>query len=164
MNTPLRLSRRTFVRTAMGALISPSLVACGPSATEIRGGPRLTARPGTPARTPVKGTMTSLGLASPRDGYLYVPESYAPATPMPLFVALHGAGGEGRSWASYPDRAEEHGMIVLAPDSRGATWDLVRGGFGPDVRFLNDALAQTFGMCSVDASRVALGGFSDGAS
>ncbi|MEJ2187763.1 MAG: hypothetical protein P8Z36_17880, partial [Gemmatimonadota bacterium] len=50
------------------------------------------------------------------------------------------------------------------PDSRGATWDRARGDFGADVGFLDAALAQTFRQCRVDPSRVALGGFSDGAS
>jgi len=157
-------SRRTFVRMTLGALLVPDLVACAPSVVEPVVGARLTARPGKPTRTPVKGTVTSLGLDTFRDGYLYVPESYSPGTPMPLFVAMHGAGGSGRSWASYPDRAEAHGMIVLAPDARGPTWDLVRGDFGEDVEFLNRALRHTFQQCHVDASRIALGGFSDGAS
>ncbi|HKJ02614.1 MAG TPA: hypothetical protein VJ997_09170 [Longimicrobiales bacterium] len=167
MNTPASLTRRAFVHAALGALVAPNLGACASSTALVPQGPRLTARPGMPPRAadaPAKGTLTPLGLASPRDGYLYVPESYAPSTPMPLFVALHGAGGEGRSWESYPARAEAHGVIVLAPDSRGATWDLVRQGFGPDVRFLDSALRYTFERCRVDASHIALGGFSDGAS
>lgn len=157
-------SRRTFVRVALGALMAPGFLGCAPAVIEPVVGPRLTARPGSPTRTPIKGAVTALGLDPFRDGYLYVPESYSADRPMPLFVALHGAGGEGRSWASYPDRAEAHGFIVLAPDSRSATWDLVRGEFGPDVEFLNRALRHTFEQCRVDSSRIALGGFSDGAS
>jgi phospholipase/carboxylesterase len=42
-------------------------------------------------------------------------------------------------------------------------WDLSLGGYGQDVRFIDDALELTFGMCSVDPTRLALGGFSDGA-
>ena len=55
-------------------------------------------------------------------------------------------------------------MIVLAPDSREVTWDLALGGFGPDVAFLDEALQFTFDRCRVDPTRIALGGFSDGAS
>jgi phospholipase/carboxylesterase len=55
-------------------------------------------------------------------------------------------------------------MIVLAPDSRGITWDRSSGGSGSDVHFLNEALRHVFGQCRIDASRIALGGFSDGAS
>ena len=37
------------------------------------------------------------------------------------------------------------------------------GGFGADVAFLDKALARVFEMVSVDRARVAIGGFSDGA-
>jgi len=55
-------------------------------------------------------------------------------------------------------------MILLAPDSRGSTWDLVLGRLGPDVEFLDRALQHTFERCRIDPARIALGGFSDGAS
>jgi phospholipase/carboxylesterase len=83
---------------------------------------------------------------------------------MPLFVALHGAGGAGTYWERYVERAEESGFILLAPDARRGTWDQVSGEFGPDVRFLDDALRHVFDQCRVDPWRIALGGFSDGAS
>jgi len=159
------LPRRTFVRLSLGTVLTPSLVGCFKDLTAYRDGPRLTARPGTPTRTPVTGSMQALGLGGSRDGYLYVPSSYSGERPLPLFVALHGAGGKGRDWASYPARAEAHGMIVLAPDSRARTWDLVTEGlFGPDARFLDEALSHTFDRCRVDPTRLVLGGFSDGAS
>jgi phospholipase/carboxylesterase len=43
------------------------------------------------------------------------------------------------------------------------TWDLMRGGFGPDVRAIDAALAQLFQRCSIDHRHIAIGGFSDGA-
>ena len=58
------------------------------------------------------------------------------------------------------------GIILLAPDSRGATWDdlpAAQGSFGPDVAFINAALAQTFALYNVDAARLGIQGFSDGA-
>ena len=60
--------------------------------------------------------------------------------------------------------ADRAGVAVLAADSRGTTWDAIRGGFGDDVAFLNRALEHVFGRLAVDPARVALGGFSDGAS
>jgi phospholipase/carboxylesterase len=41
---------------------------------------------------------------------------------------------------------------------------VAQGGFGPDVLFLDRALERTFERCRVDPSRIALAGFSDGAS
>jgi phospholipase/carboxylesterase len=56
-------------------------------------------------------------------------------------------------------------MVFLATDSRGSTWDIiVFGGFGPDVTFLDQALEHTFERCRIDPARIAMGGFSDGAS
>jgi phospholipase/carboxylesterase len=55
-------------------------------------------------------------------------------------------------------------MILLAPDSRGRTWDALLGGYGPDVAFIDQALGQTFGRYAVDPGNIAVEGFSDGAS
>ncbi|MEO6212633.1 MAG: phospholipase, partial [Vicinamibacterales bacterium] len=60
--------------------------------------------------------------------------------------------------------AEEAGLAVLAPDSRGSTWDAIGGSPGPDVVFLNRALEKVFESTAVDPSRISIGGFSDGAS
>jgi phospholipase/carboxylesterase len=109
--------------------------------------------------------LSELGLGAQRDGILYVPESYSPDTPAPLFIGLHGAGQSSDLWASYPGRAEVRGMVFLAPDSRSSsTWDLMRAGFGPDVEFIDRALEHTFDRCLIDPERIAFGGFSDGAS
>ena len=59
--------------------------------------------------------------------------------------------------------ADAAGIAVLAPDSRGITWDAIRGDFGEDVVFLNRALEFVFDRLDVDPARVAVGGFSDGA-
>jgi phospholipase/carboxylesterase len=157
------MSRRDFVRSGLGAVAaSVMLPACNPILGSSGGNPRLSARPGSPTVTPTVG-LTLLGLASGRDGVLYVPESYSPDTPAPLFVALHGAGGEGENWASYYDRSEERGFILLAPDSRAGTWDAIQGDFGADVDFLDLALRHTFERCRIDPTQLALAGFSDGA-
>jgi predicted esterase len=60
--------------------------------------------------------------------------------------------------------AERSAGVVLVPDSRGSTWDAIRGDFGPDVAFLDSALTLVFRQVPIDATRIAIGGFSDGAS
>jgi len=40
--------------------------------------------------------------------------------------------------------ADAHGLILLAPDSRGVTWDVIRGAYGPDVRLIAAALEPGF--------------------
>jgi phospholipase/carboxylesterase len=109
--------------------------------------------------------LRGLGLGGARDGFVYAPEGYEHTRRAPLALMLHGAGGDARQGISLlREFADESGLILLAPDSRGATWDVIEGGYGPDVSFINTALELTFSRYSVDASRVAAGGFSDGAS
>ena len=60
--------------------------------------------------------------------------------------------------------ADAAGLVLLAPPSRRQTWDVIMGGFGPDVAFIDAALEATFARSAVDPDRVAVGGFSDGAS
>ncbi len=159
------VSRRSFVRAALSALFVPSFSRCvpGPLAPGLGGTPRLTVHPRAPTQPAPMGA-TALGLESGRDGILYVPSSYDPDTPAPLLVALHGATGRAENWASFYTDCESRGMIMLAVDSREYTWDRVLGGFGPDVPFIDRALAFTFDRCLIDTDRIALGGFSDGAS
>jgi predicted esterase len=162
------VSRRDFLKTSLAALATPVLAGChfepfGAPTSEVSS-PRLTARPGEPALEPVIG-LSSLGAWMYQGGVMYVPESYSPDTPAPLFVGFHGAGGSGNDWASYYARAEARGMVFVAPDSREHTWDLpTRGNFGPDVEFLDLVLRHTFERLRIDPTKIALGGFSDGAS
>jgi len=100
-----------------------------------------------------------------RDAALYVPAGYRPDHPAPFVLSLHGAGGN-ELFGLFPlqDLADEAGMIVLSPASRGRTWDVLLGGFGPDVAFIDRTLAWAFDRCAVDPTRIAISGFSDGAS
>ncbi|MGY1723558.1 alpha/beta hydrolase [Blastococcus sp. SYSU DS0533] len=83
--------------------------------------------------------------------------------PRPLLVFFHGAGGTpAQSLAAVQEPAAEHQVLVLAPRSGAATWDLVTGRLGRDVGVLDAALEQVAGHAAVSAC--AVGGFSDGAS
>jgi len=129
---------------------------------------RLAARPGAPTKTAAVGT-TALGLGpangETRDGVLYVPASYRADAAVPLVVLFHGAGGSAtRVLALLQAQAEEHGFVVLAPDSRRQTWDLAYQTYDWDVRFVDVALAWAFDRVRVDPARVFAAGFSDGAS
>jgi phospholipase/carboxylesterase len=80
-------------------------------------------------------------------------------------LTLHGAGGDARSGIShFLHLADEAGVVLLAPESRGRTWDVLVGGYGPDVEFINRALQWTFERLRLDTRRLAMTGFSDGAS
>ncbi len=164
-------TRRVFLQRSLGVLGLPLLAGANGCASDsmptasTATAHRLTARPGTPIHTPRLGGWYPLGMGGQRDGYVCVPEGYDPAIPAPLLVILHGAGGSAiTAWEPYAWFANEYDVVVLAPDSRGRTWDLVAGRYGPDVAFLNEAMGYVFDRCVIDPARIALGGFSDGAS
>ena len=163
--TPSDITRRRFSAVAGSGLASLAFGnACDSRAEWV--GPsdgRLSARPRADVRSSVRGER-SLGLDARRDAILHVP-SVSSADPLPLLLLLHGAGGGGESVLRHLGAAAlDAGAAVLAPDSRSSTWDAIRGTFGPDVAFLDRALARTFETVAVDPARVAIGGFSDGAS
>jgi phospholipase/carboxylesterase len=106
----------------------------------------------------------ALNLERDRDGLVYLPASYRADVPAPLMIVLHGAGGSSESAVSTFPLADELGFIVLATDSRDWTWDSIIHGFGPDVEFLQRAFVFVSGRCAVDRRRLAMTGFSDGAS
>jgi predicted esterase len=125
---------------------------------------RLLARPAQVKQAAPTG-LHPLGLDGKRDGLLYAPAGYQAERPAPLAVMLHGAGGNAQHGINMLRQfADEAGLIVLAPQSRRQTWDILVGGYGPDVAFIDRALEQTFSRYAVDKSRLAIGGFSDGAS
>lgn len=120
---------------------------------------------GDEANKPTTVGARPLGLGSGRDGLVYVPAGYDPKQPAPLVVMLHGAGGNARDATGLLRQlADELGFLLLVPESRGRTWDVILGGFGPDVAFIERALELVFQRYSVDLFHVAIAGFSDGAS
>lgn len=117
------------------------------------------ARPRRPVGTVTPGTHALDG------AQLYVPPSYRPEHPVALVVMLHGAGGAPAQALGFMQRAADRdGFLVLAPQSVAETWDVIRGGFGPDVARIDRALAAVFDRAAIDPARIAIGGFSDGAS
>lgn len=120
-------------------------------------------RPARPTRAIAPG-LHALGLGDSRDAVLFVPKRRADNAASPLLVMLHGAGQASSEWsgaAQFTRMLEARGILMLAPDSRGATWEHRDP---RDVRFIDAALAWTFERAAIDPARIALGGFSDGAS
>ncbi len=132
---------------------------------EARDG-RIAARP--PLRRPRTGLPAGLERLEGDGGVpglLYVPAGVRPERPAPLVLVLHGAGATARHGLELlAGQADDAGLVLLAPSSRGRTWDLVLGGYGPDVAWIDRALAEVFQRLPVDSGRLAVGGFSDGAS
>lgn len=133
------------------------------SAPEENDHGRLSVRLGDPVH---RTTRTGPAPISDSDGRLlaltYVPAP-ADAGPYRLVVLLHGAGGSARQGLELMlPVASARRLLLVAPQSAGASWDVVSSGFGPDVRRLDRVLSEVVGGCPVD--RMSVGGFSDGAS
>ncbi len=145
----------------------PGPADAGPEAARADGpaAGRLRARPHPPGAAAAPG-LHPLGAAAPGvDALLYVPAGHQADRPAPLALMLHGAGGRAaHGLALLQGLADAAGLLLLAPGSRGRTWDVILGGYGPDVAAIDRALAAAFDRCAVDPGRVAVGGFSDGAS
>jgi predicted esterase len=150
------MNRREFCVLAGGVVAS----ACSDMGFPNDG--RLSARPRQDVKTSATGQIM-LGLDRERDAVLQIPKNAA-SSPIPLLVMLHGATQSAEVMFRYlGSTPEEAGVAVLAPNSRGTTWDAIRNTFADDVSYLNRALERTFEKVAIDPPRVALGGFSDGA-
>ena len=163
MTTNSSFTRREWLLALAGTVAASTGCDALSLPSEAEGSARFSARPKTPTQSSAPGHH-SLQLGSPRDGYLHVPASYRASTPAPLIVMLHGAGGSAATVSAFPTTAEEFGAVLLVPDSRGGTWDAIRGEFNADIKFINRALEHTFERVAVRTDRIALMGFSDGAS
>jgi len=146
-----------------------------PSLTFGAVSPILTAKPtATASVLPSGRTVVANGAIA------YVPAS-ANGKPMPLIVLLHGYGGKAEQFLNrFTKEADSRGVILLALQSKGPTWDLIPrhdGGdgplamksapslrFGADIARIDAALGDLFARMPIDTRHIVLLGFSDGAS
>jgi phospholipase/carboxylesterase len=96
---------------------------------------------------------------------LYVPESSIKLDKAPLVLSLHGASrGADRGIELLRTLSDQHGFLLLAPSTLRGTWDLINGPGGADAKFIDQSMARTFELRKIDPKRIAMAGFSDGAS
>lgn len=159
-------SRRQFLAaaaTGTAAAIAGKGAFTRLGARSVASNGRLSARPRTPVDSIGPGTHR-LSVGGTRETVLFVPSTYRATRPAPFVLALHGAtlSSETALRANH-DAAERHGIVVLAPSSHGVSWDAIREDFGVDLAMIDRALAQSFSQCNIDPTRLAVSGFSDGA-
>jgi phospholipase/carboxylesterase len=129
---------------------------------------RLTARPaasGSACGAPTPG-LQALDVGPGPEVLVRVPTPSDDADPHHLVLTLHGAGGDARGGlAPLLPHADSHRLLLLAPSSRGNTWNVItEGRWGSDVQWIDRALTRVFADHPVDPARLAISGFSDGAS
>lgn len=98
--------------------------------------------------------------------HIYVPNSYSPATPMPMLIGLHGAGGPGTApaaaqqvrndWATV---AATQGFIVVAIEATGSQGGYIVNEAG---MVINAAITEMYATYNIDTKRVYGWGFSAG--
>ncbi len=132
----------------------------------------------SPARPPAALPGVPAGeIALAEDARAYVPPGLA--GPAPLLVLLHGATERPATMlARFRAEADRRGIVLLAPKSAGTTWDMIAdidrsrrtivrsrsARLDVDPPRINRAVGAIFARVPVDPARVALAGFSDGAS
>ncbi len=167
----MNLSRRDWLRIASvsgaSALGASLLGACGEqllAPTEDPESGHLVSRPGVTVFAATTGTQP-LGIGSTRDGLRFIPTTYRPGDRLPLLLTFHGAGGDAYGGMQpFIAMAEAARIVLVSPDSRDSSWDRRFGSFGADVRFIDNALSDTYLRCAIDPARIGVAGFSDGAS
>jgi len=119
-----------------------------------------------PVKSAMQNASSGLQKLSGRNGVLYIPTGHA--EPLPLLILLHKAGGSASEWfaggGSYAAYADKGRFIILAPESPSQSWGTGPKNWGYDYVAINRALEEAFARCAIDRNRLAIGGFSDGAS
>lgn len=156
---PMDLTRRSLIAGTLLAFARCGSAAAIPTIPQrflrLHARPRTVRDGGPPTPEP-----QNLNLGDDRDGVFYVPAKRNGG----CIVLLHGATSSGRrAIAHVLPHADRLGTIIIAPDSRGTTWDLMAHEVGPDPRFIDRALERVFASYTIDPARVAMAGFSDGA-
>ena len=83
--------------------------------------------------------------------------------PRGLILVFHGAGGSpSEGLFVFREAWDEPGLVLVAPRALGTTWSALQG-TDRDLETVNRALAETWDRCRIERRRVAVGGFSDGA-
>lgn len=157
------MRRRSFLQAVGGSLALGACTGSFEPPVIPPPAPRLNARPRATPLTLAPGvhevTVEGTELLA------YLPASAVGRTAVPLLVFLHGAsrsvGNLVTAFQPYLDAAQ---VMLLAPFSQGQTWDAVQGQFGPDPLGIDRAMSWAFSQVPIDAQRVVLSGFSDGAS
>src|SRR5262245_38469280 len=137
------LTRRYFIRMSSLAAAGVPLACLSNASGPDQAAGRLQSRPGSPTE-PFAPGRHALELASERDGFFYIPANYQHGRATPLLVLFHGAGQRATEWNPAQSIADSLGIVLVVPDARNPSWDAIRGRFGPDVAFVDTALAKVF--------------------
>jgi predicted esterase len=163
------ITRRDLLGMGMAGVGASLLSGCqvfkgtGPATDIPLIDPVIVARVSPPRASAMLGT-TSPYNEGQTEAIMYVPTTYRASTPAPFVLMLHAEGAASATALDlFLPYADALGLVILAVDSSGATWDTYAlDYYGPDVAFINNALVAAFNEVNIDPTRVSVGGFSDG--
>ena len=113
--------------------------------------------------TDVSGEFSDQG--EHRTYYLHTPPSSTSAHPLPLVVALHGSGMQGKEMAdktALSKLADQAGFIVVYPDGLKKKWNVSGAAPEDNVQFVHALINQMQQLRSIDSHRVYVVGLSNG--
>lgn len=162
------MNRREALQLLGVATVAPSLLSClgdGPTERRPPTVDRLVARPpATPVVRSVAPGTTRVVATGAAEALLHVPPAPASDAPMPLMLFMHGAGRSVDALVqAHAPIADELGVAVLAPYSVDYTWDVISGASSGDAKRIDVLLERVFARIPVSPARIAISGFSDGA-
>ncbi len=100
-----------------------------------------------------------------RTYYLHTPIADSPNHPLPLIVALHGSGMQGKEMAektAFNQLADQVGAIVVYPDGLKQKWNVSGRDPEDNVAFVHNLINQVQQQRSVDSKRIYVVGLSNG--
>ena len=116
----------------------------------------------TPVSRPCSPGLHSFQLGNGQAAQMFVTPGSGVARA--LVVVLHGAGQTpADALSAFHGGWKQRGLVLIAPASKGQTWSILRSEQDVDLESVNQALAAAYKSCRIDRRRIAVGGFSDGA-
>lgn len=102
-----------------------------------------------------------------RTYYLHTPKSYKPSHPVPLVLAFHGYGSQGKDLAlstGFNDLAEQKGFIIVYPNGIDKRWNVTSNWLTgvDDVSFVAALIDHLTKIRVIDKRRIYATGVSNG--
>ncbi|MGA7934385.1 MAG: PHB depolymerase family esterase [Kovacikia sp.] len=123
----------------------------------------MSARADQPAQTDTVGAVTDQG--QHRTYYLHTPPSYQAGSAMPLVLAFHGSGEQGKDMATHSglnQLADQEGFVVVYPDGIDKKWNVSGSAPEDNVAFVHTLINHISQIRTIDHQRIYATGLSNG--
>jgi polyhydroxybutyrate depolymerase len=159
----MKLLPRSFLAFGAACFVGFSLAA---SQAQTPHKPSLST-PHNPAPQPYSMDVseTLIDQGQQRTYYLHTPKADTPAHPLPLIVALHGSGMQGKEMAdktAFNQLADQVGAVVVYPDGLKQKWNVSGQSSEDNVAFVHALIRQVQQQRSIDSQRIYVVGLSNG--